>query len=210
MAAGIGELIRTLGAAPVLAAGHSAGAAILIRAALDGEIRPKGIVSVNGALLPFESPVSRFFSPVAKMMALSPFVGRVMTWRAQSPSAVERVLRGTGSIPSPEDVALYGRLFSNPHHVQSALGMMANWNLDSLGRDLHRLAAELVLVVGQGDRAIPPLDAERTASQVPSARIVRLAGAGHLAHEEKPNEITDIIVETARRLSLIPSPARNS
>jgi magnesium chelatase accessory protein len=210
MAAGIGELMRKLGAAPILAAGHSAGAAILIRATLDGEIKPAGIVSINGALLPFGSSAGRLFAPIARMMALSPFVRHIMAWRAQSPSAVERVLRGTGSTPSPEDVALYSRLFGNPRHVQSALGMMANWDLDSLARDLRRLTAELVLIVGQEDRAIPPADAERTASLVPSARIVRVAGAGHLAHEEKPGEIAEIVVETARRLSLLNSPARNS
>lgn len=210
MASGIGELMRKLGAAPVLAAGHSAGAAILIRATLDGEIKPASIVSINGALLPFGSSVGRLFSPIARMMALSPFVRHIMAWRAQSPSAVERVLRGTGSKPSPEDVALYARLFSSPRHVQSALGMMANWDLDSLGKDLHQLSAELVLVVGQEDRAIPPADAQRTASLVPSARVVSVAGAGHLTHEEKPGEIADIIVETATRMSLPHTPARNS
>lgn len=210
MAGGIGKLMRKLGAEPVLAAGHSAGAAILIRAALDGEIKPASIVSINGALLPFRTPVGRLFSPIARMMALSSVVRHIMVWRAQSPSAVERVLRGTGSKPSCEDVAFYSRLFGNPGHVQSALGMMASWDLDSLVSDMHRLGPELVLVVGEDDRAISPADAERAASLAPSARIVRVAGAGHLAHEEKPEEIAEIVVETAMRLSLLGPPARNA
>ncbi len=210
MARGIGELTRALGATPVLVAGHSAGAAILIRATLDGEIRPACIVSINGALLPFGTSVGRLFSPIARMMAMSPFVRHIMAWRAQSPSAVGRVLRGTGSSPSQEDVALYLRLFSNPRHVQSALGMMANWDLDALQKDLPRLSAELVLVVGADDRAIPPSDAERAAARVPSARIFRVAGGGHLMHEGNPGEIAEIILQTATRLALVNTLAPNS
>lgn len=199
MAAGIGALTRTIGFAPSAVAGHSAGAAILIRATLDGEIRPHSIVSINGALLPFGSSMGRLFAPIARIMAQTPLVHHAMAWRAKSPAAVAHLLRGTGSEPTAEDVALYGRLFNSPRHVRAALGMMANWDLESLGRDLHRLAAELVLVAGQNDRAIPPLDAERIARRVTSARILRLAGAGHLAHEEQPQAVADIIAATAQR-----------
>lgn len=203
MAESVGALMRELGISPVLVAGHSAGAAILIRAALDGRMAPAAIFCINGALLPFGGALSQVFSPVAKMMALTPLVHQLMSWRAGSLSAVDRLLRGTGSIPSPEDVELYARLFQTPDHVAAALGMMANWDLNSLARDLPRLAVPLVLIVGDRDRAIPPRDATRLQALVASARIVWVHGAGHLAHEEKPREIADILVRGAAEASLL-------
>lgn len=210
MAAEIGALMRVLGVSPALAVGHSAGAAILIRAALDGEIDPAAVVSINGALLPFGSPIGQFFSPIAKVMAVAPFVHQFMAWRAGSLTAVEELLRGTGSRPTSEDVALYAVLFRNAAHVQATLGMMAHWDLHALSRDLHRLKPLLVLLVGLEDRAIPPRDAEKVAARVRCARIVRLAGAGHLAHEEQPDEVAATIVATAKELSVLPTGALNS
>src|SRR4051812_11686088 len=56
VAAGVAVLLATLGMRPIIAVGHSAGAAIAIRMALDGLIEPAAIVSVNGALLPYPNP----------------------------------------------------------------------------------------------------------------------------------------------------------
>ena len=64
--------------------------------------------------------------------------------------------------------------------------MMANWDLAPLVRDLPKLQPPLLLVVGEGDLAIPPADATRVAALVPGARVVRWPGLGHLAHEENP------------------------
>lgn len=205
MAGSVGALMRELGISPVLVAGHSAGAAILIRAALDGSMSPAAIFCINGALLPFGGALSQVFSPVAKMMALTPLVHQLMSWRAGSLSAVDRLLRSTGSIPSPEDVNLYARLFQTPDHVAAALGMMANWDLKTLAGDLPKLAVPLTLIVGDKDRAIPPRDAIRLQALVPSVRIVWVRGAGHLAHEERPGEIADIVVKGAAGASLLSS-----
>jgi magnesium chelatase accessory protein len=130
------------------------------------------------------------------MIAQAPLMHRAMAWRGKEPAAVARVLAGTGSAPSPEDIAFYARLFGNARHVEAALGMMANWDLAALAGDLPRLAVPLVLVVGTNDRAISPLDAEKIAARVARTRIFRLA-AGHLAHEECPEAVANIIFGAA-------------
>ena len=43
-------------------------------------------------------------------------------------------------------MALYGQLVRNPGHAAGALGMMANWDLAALWRDLPALKTPLVLV----------------------------------------------------------------
>lgn len=197
MATAVSELLQRLGLEPEIVVGHSAGAAVLIRAAIDGQFNPKTIISVNGALLPFQGFAGQVFKPLAKLFVLQPFMPQIFSWRARQSRAVERLLAGTGSQPSADDVELYGRLFQSPGHVASTLAMMANWDLDNLVKDLRRLQSKLLLVTGQCDKAISPVDAERVKSMVPHGAIVQLPGLGHLAHEQRPDLIADLIMRNA-------------
>lgn len=203
MAAAVGALLASIGLKPKLAAGHSAGAAVAIRMTLDRLLSPSAIVSVNGALNPFQGLAGQFFSPLAKLLFVNPYVPRVFAWRAADKRAVARLLNGTGSEVTDEDVALYGRLFASAGHCAAALGMMARWDLAALVRDLPKLDAPLTLVVGQNDRAVPPSGAEKTKFRAPTARIVIVENAGHLAHEEQPNLVAAVVFEDARRAGLL-------
>jgi pimeloyl-ACP methyl ester carboxylesterase len=147
MAGALAELLGVLELSPALAVGHSAGAAILIRMSLDGRLAPKGIVSLNGALVPFRGGLSELFSPLAKLLFVNPLVPRLFAWGAGE-AAVARMIRDTGSTLDPEGIALYARLVRNPAHIAGALGMMADWDLKPLVRDLPRLSPPLLLVVG--------------------------------------------------------------
>lgn len=202
MADAIGGLLDTLKCNPHIVIGHSAGAAILLRLALDGVISPRLIVSVNGALLPFTGLARYVFSPMARLLAVNPLTSRAFSWRLGDRSAVERLLGDTGSHLSSENVALYARLAKSPAHISGALAMMAGWNLDPLVADLPKLQCPLLLICGSRDRAVPPDDAWTVRRLVPEARVIMLKGLGHLAHEESPDEVVDSILEAARNIGL--------
>ncbi|WP_245584030.1 alpha/beta fold hydrolase BchO [Rubritepida flocculans] len=197
MARGLAALLAALGVSPVLAAGHSAGAAVAIRLALDGAIAPRAILSFNGALLPLGGWAGMVFGPLGRVMVGLPGLPRLFAWQARDRATVERLLRDTGSTLTPEGVEHYARLFRNPEHVAATLGMMAAWDLPRFARDLPRLAAPLHLVVGQQDRTIRPSEALRLRRILPAARIHALPGLGHLAHEEAPERAARIILEAA-------------
>lgn len=203
MARALDGLLKTLGVTPELVVGHSAGAAILARMALDGMIAPRAIVSLNGAFLPFREEQGRFFSTLAKLLVLNPFVPRLFAWRAADRTSVERLIEGTGSALGRSGVDYYTRVLRYPRHVSSALGMMANWDLVPLIRDLPKLKCRLVLVAGSADRAVTPDQAERIAARVPDAGIEPLPKLGHLAHEERPDLVADIILRVARQTGVI-------
>lgn len=198
MARDVAALLDALAFKPELVVGHSAGAAILIEMCLDRLIAPRAIVSLNGALLPFGSVVGQFFSPLAKLLVINPFVPRLFAWRASSRGAVARLIANTGSHLGPDGIALYARLFQNERHVSAALGMMAKWNLSPLVGRLGDLKVPLVLVVGSEDRAVSPHDAFKIQEQVPGAEVVLLRGLGHLAHEERPEDVAQIVVRSDR------------
>ena len=186
-------LLRVLDLSPALVAGHSAGAAVAARLCLDGAIAPDALISINGALLPFPGPANDLFGPVARLLAGSRLASRAFALLAGSRSSVARLIRSTGSTIDAEGVRLYGVLAANPVHVAGALGLMANWDLRPLMRDLPRLTTRLILVAGDNDRMVPPTEISRIRALVPRAETVWLRGLGHLAHEERPEEIAALM-----------------
>jgi magnesium chelatase accessory protein len=198
MAAGLGSLVAALGVSPVVAVGHSAGAAILSRLVLDGTIAPDVLVSLNGALLPLPLMTGLFFRAAARLLALSPVVSRWVSWRARRPGMVEKIIAKTGSKLSVSGLDYYTRLMRSPHHVRNVLHMLSNWDLRQFVRDLPCLPCRLVLVSADGDLALPPQLAHRTAALVRGCELIVHKSYGHLSHEEAPEETTFFILRAAR------------
>jgi len=196
MAAGLGALLQALGVAPLAVVGHSAGAAIGARLVLDGHARPASLVSLNGAWFPPGGTGSWWYAPMARLLAINPLAPALFSWHAARPAALERLLRGTGSRLDAAGRARYARLAGDVDHVGAVIAMMAAWDLASLPRELPRLAAlgtALRLVAAERDAAVPPQQAQALAARVPGATVHRLAGLGHLAHEEAPCEVAAVI-----------------
>jgi magnesium chelatase accessory protein len=194
------SLLEHLGLEPQLVVGHSAGAAIAARMVLDGMLEPRAAVSLNGALLPLPGLPGTIFPPVAKLLAANSLAARVFAWRAADPAAVRRLVTSTGSTLDRDGLALYGRLIRSPAHVAGTLQMMAGWDLEALQRDLPRLAVPLLLIVGQQDGTVSPAEAERVLRLLPQKKVVRLAGLGHLAHEEQPATVARAITGFVAKL----------
>ena len=194
MAAGVTALLRELGVQPTLLIGHSAGAAIAVQMALAQPPGLRSLVSLNGALLPLHGLAGRVFSPLAKLLAGSPGVPAFFARRAADPPRLRRLVDSTGSRIDDEGTALYGKLVADPAHVAGALAMMANWDLQALARQLPRLRTPLHLIAADGDRTVPPWQAQRVAALLPGARLTLLRGLGHLAHEEQPLAVVEVVL----------------
>jgi len=192
------KLVEALDLRPEIVIGHSAGAAVALRMALDKCVSPAAIVSLNGALFPFSGVARHVFPPVARLMLLNPFTPRIFTAQAESPQRVERLIENTGSKIDDHGLALYKRLFCEPDHVLGALGMMANWDLKPLQDAMGEIDTPVVLIATEDDRAIPPSNSMRARDTLANAHVVYLRGLGHLAHEEAPEQIAEIIEDAAR------------
>ena len=185
MADAVATLMETLGVAPDVVIGHSAGAAVSARMALDDRVVPRLRVGIGGALEPFPGPAAFLFPQLAKLLFLNPLAPQLFTMTAGMPGEAKRFLaRSTGSRIDADTARFYGRLFRNRAHVASTLGMMASWDLVPLARDLSRLSPELLLLHGTEDKAVPPRVSEEVAARAGKGRAVLLPGLGHLPHEE--------------------------
>ena len=195
VARALGHLLQALQVTPVLAVGHSAGAAVLARLCLDGSLAPQQLISFNGALLPLSGLSSVWFAPVARMLAHSSLLAGLLAARARRPGVVQRLIDSTGSTLDAQGVAWYARLVSDPAHVAGVLRLMAHWDLDALRRDLPSLRTPLQLVVADNDRTVDPGQARRVAGLVAHCRVVHVAGLGPLAHEEAPAQFAQLILD---------------
>ena len=202
MARAVAALTVALDLPPTLIAGHSAGAAIALRLGLD--VAPVPVIGFGAALLPFPGIAAKLFPAMARLLFVNPLVPAIFAAQARDRATVARFLaRSTGSSIEPFGIELYARLFARRAHVASALGMMANWDLDSLKSDLPRFGAELLLIHGEQDVAVPPSVSRDVAGLVPSAEARIIPTLGHLAHEERPVLAAEAIVAAAGRWGII-------
>lgn len=193
MSADIATLLDEQGLPPDVIVGHSAGAAIGLRLALDLPRTPAAVVCINAALENFRGPARSVFPALARFLSLTPFPAYALSRAARAPAMVRTVISSTGSTIDAAGIDLYRRLLSDSGHVDATLCMMANWDLAPLLDDLPRLAAPTLFIVGSSDRAVPPETSVRASRRIRDARTASLSGIGHLLHEEAPEEAARMI-----------------
>ncbi|MEM9222306.1 MAG: alpha/beta fold hydrolase BchO [Pseudomonadota bacterium] len=188
----LGDFCRAARVDPDVVVGHSIGAALAIRMAIDGIVSPREIVGFNGSLRPYAGAAAPIFSTLARLLFINPFTPKLFAATA-SPSRVETMINNTGSKIPREGLDYYRRLFRNPGHVNGALSMMAGMDLAPLQSDLPKLTQHLTLVAAALDKTIAPSVAADAIAKVPHGTLVRVKGLGHLAHEEDPEGALRII-----------------
>lgn len=197
MAFGVSKLMRKLDHQPQLIIGHSAGVAIGLQIAASQSLTGlERIVGVNAALEPIEG--NSILSPLAKLLFVNPITPRLFAWQARNTAIADKMLDATGSKLTNQQRDYYLRLFGASSHVEGALGMMANWELAPLRRQIGQLALDVTLLAARGDRMVPP-DVSRTASQLnKQMRYQQLSKGGHLVHETHPELVATEILQTAQ------------
>lgn len=198
MAKSIGLLLDELKACPGLIVGHSAGTAIGAQLMLEKHWNIP-LVGLNPALLPFPGLAAKIFPQLAKMLFINPFVSHIFARMARHPGETERFLkRSTGSKIDKPGVNYYERMFNRSGHCDGAIRMMANWRLEDLQRRLPDIVAPVLLVHASKDRAIPKSAVSQAADLIANCEVELVSGLGHLAHEEDPQQLAEIITAFAK------------
>jgi len=92
----------------------------------------------------------------------------------------------------PDAARLDDRLGNTAAGLASSLRLAGTGAQVSLWQSLQSLAMPVLLVVGQLDEKYAAI-AERMAALIPDATIAVIAGAGHVAHLERPAEFLEVL-----------------
>lgn len=199
MSIDLAALVEDLSSMVTGIVGHSAGAALALE--LSQTLRPNVVVGLNAALDPFPGLGAWAMPTMARSLAMNPFSAPMVS-RLMTEQVVRQLIEGTGSRLDPVGLALYRMVLSDSGHIDGALAMMAQWSLSGFRARLPEIEAPALLVAGEGDKAVPPDNSERAASDMPLGRCEVLSHLGHLAHEEEPSlicaRIVDFISETEK------------
>ncbi|MGR3802580.1 alpha/beta fold hydrolase BchO [Marinibacterium profundimaris] len=204
----IARLCATEGWAPAAIVGHSAGAAIALSLSshLPG---PPAVVGINAALGRFEGVASWAFPLLARLLALNPLTSTIFTLGGPNPARARRLIEGTGSRLDAEGLGYYARLIGDRQHVEATLQMMTQWQIDPLIARLPQIESPTLLIAAEGDLAVPPATSDISARRIPGAEVVRLADLGHLAHEEAPDRVAELVTDFLRSVILQPDRTRS-
>lgn len=201
MAAALHELLGELSLPPLAAIGHSAGAAVIARMALDRALAPRLLVGLGAALVPPRGLGASWLSPAARLLSSSEVAAQLIALRARDAKSVDRLVRSTGSLLDARGVELYQRLARRPGHVAAVLAMLSRWDLAPLFAALPRLEVPFLLLAGAEDLAIPIAQQRELAARLPRAQLLEVAAAGHLVHEERPELTARLILAELDRLA---------
>lgn len=183
---------------PQLIIGHSAGGAVALELARQGRVAPGQLVIVNGALESFRGAAGWAFPMMAKVLALNPLTGLLISQGARSKAQVRSILSSAGSELDDISLERYAHLIGRRAHVDGTLAMMAQWSLDDLNRALPAITTPALFLHGVNDGAVPIRVAERAVDSLPNAKLIRLHEVGHLAQEEVPERVYDHVQDFVR------------
>lgn len=181
--------------------GHSAGAALALKLTELLDPPPRAVIGLNAALEAFPGPAAWAFPVMAKMLALNPMVPSMFAASAGTTAAVRSLITSTGSALDEDGIALYRAAISDAEHVEGALTMMAQWDLEGLQAALPDIRVPTLLIAAENDRAVPPETSDRAAAKLADATVTRLPKLGHLAHEEAPERVAQMISDFVARRS---------
>lgn len=194
--------LGSAGDGPALLVGHSYGAAVALRAALDEPRRVAGVVLL--------APCTRVDARNERYVRIPVPPGllrRLLLWILTLPVGVFTVpgTRRDAWHPSPVPHGWFASRSRAlvPSQLEAALENFATLpaDLDRLAADLPRLATRLVVLAGDGDLVTPwRVHSAWLPSAVPGATLRVLEGTGHWLARERVDDVVAAVreAETAR------------
>ncbi len=180
---------------PALVAGHSAGAALALRWALDAPRPPKAVLGFAPSLVAPPAYYMQWMAPLVHPFATSAPVTSMLAWAVGPTGMLDWLLDSTGSKLPEAERRLYRTLFAQPTHVRGAMSFMAAADLPSLLPGCAALPCPAAFVLGREDGWIRERPLRRVLQRhLPQAEVQTWPG-GHLLHEQSPERAARRLIE---------------
>jgi len=178
-AADLRELIEALGIGPVVVVGHSMGATVALRLAVDAPELVSGLILI--------APVP------AGGGGFSPRGADFLRATAGDPAAARKWL--SAMFAAEPDAGVLDRLCAAAGKTprDAALESFESWSNADFAEATRAIAAPAIVVAPERDN--PEMYQRKVAALLPNARFVELGDCGHYAIVERPGEIAKLIGE---------------
>jgi magnesium chelatase accessory protein len=176
-----------------LMVGHSAGAALALRFALDSERPPAALIGFNPSLIPPPAAYLNLAAPLVTPLATSMWATSILAGLSSHTHVIDRLLDSTRSDIPQHQRARYRTLFRDPSHVRGTMGLMAGADLVSILERGPEISLPMTFVLGSNDQWVPAGQLRRILGKyLPQARLLEWEG-GHLLHEAEPRRAAELI-----------------
>ena len=191
----VGDVVRVLGlTTPLPVVGQSMGGALALRLALAGEVSRLVLINPAGLTPVRLAEVGRRLSP-----GFLDYFAKHLTprWLVE---ALLRACYGDPSRVSPNDVEEYWAPSQFPGYARAMRALLCNFDWSPVDEPrLRAMRVPSLLVTGARDRVIPGTAA--AAGKLADAERFALPDAGHVVHEECPDEVDPVVVRFVQRAS---------
>lgn len=199
----IGAALDSLGVREAVFIGQALSTAMLLRLAVESPDRVRGIVSLEGgAVETSASPGLRMAFTVAAVLFRIVPSERLMRRRLRSD--LENV---SGDRAWITNEVLDGYMASWRSRISQTLGVYrriaGSREPERLAPRLGEVRAPVELLIGTAPHfaSVPATDIAHLDQLKGGYRVTRVAGAGHLLHEERPDEVVAALMGIRRRLA---------
>ena len=197
----LAELIQARGLRQPVVLGHSLGALVALRLALDHPHLVAGLVLVSGYYVPrpqfsitAQKPLSwPVLGPASVATLVPPIASAVM------PLIFRRLFAPNPVPPAMEEMPV--ELMLRRAHLQSTADGTALIERDAAAASsrFSELRVPLRLFAGEGDRIIPAVHHARALVEAcPQAQFTALSATGHMAHHVHPDLVADAVLDLAK------------
>lgn len=199
----IGQVLDALGVSKTSLVASSYGCAPAIQFAIDKKDRVDRLVLINSVGYPGGRHALERLLRIGGVAAMARVaLRRTRLGSALFKSRLRQSYATTGAL-SEQMAETYFELFLRDGGPKSFLQTLKQFDEAKLAAALPAILQPTLIVWGGRDRILPVANARRIHSDIPGAQLRIFPEAGHLPHEEVPDEFNRLISEF-----LTPAPAR--
>jgi pimeloyl-ACP methyl ester carboxylesterase len=179
--------------------GNSAGGTVSMQVALEYPERVSAMILVDPAVYNGGGPPQWVLPILAspQMRRLGPLFARQILTRG--PDLLKFAWHDPARIP-PEILEQYQAPFKVENWDKALWEFTLANRPAGLSKRLNELTLPILVVTGDHDRIVPTKDSIRLAGELPNANLEVITNAGHVPHEEQPQQFMQAVANYLRKL----------